>query len=418
MALRSAISLGINLRLVNDKIDDASKEARGRLWWSIYSLEHLLTSMNGRASYVGENLCSVPLPIPAEEESFDQPDIRGLFEDITRRKTHLCPTLFETSSQLQGATGTFWTSELPPSPSLFFLCLVDLSLITQAVINQIYSIEGIRQGTSQTEYLLQKHGLRFDRWLHKLPTCYRFTLPNADPWHIDHTKLDDEAFPHTRERVSLALNYYSARITLCRPCLTQTHTAPNTASPQDPNTRAKLRAAIATECLQAACCLTSILPDSTDVNWLARIAPCWSILHFLMQATTALLLGISYCSFVSPPGTTPPLYQSQSPTAPGTPNPSDPSFAQHPPLLNTDLNVVVTQTKKAFCWLHAMATVDPASRRAFGMCDKVMRRIAPGLRIDLTDWPSRDTLEGGGGDADITMESLEELLNFEGSVSF
>lgn len=90
---------------------------------------------------------------------------------------------------------------------------------------------------------------------------------------------------------------------------------------------------------------------------------------------------------------------------------------QHPPLLGTDLNAVVKQTKKALRWIHAMATVDPASRRAFGMCDKVMRRIAPGLQIDLQDWPSRDTL-GGEGDVDISMESLEELLNFEGSMPF
>ncbi|KAJ5180868.1 hypothetical protein N7492_004078 [Penicillium capsulatum] len=418
MALHSAISLGINLRLVNDRIDDASKEARGRLWWSIYCLEHLLTSMNGRTSRVGEGLCSVSMPIPAEEESFEQPEIRRFFEDSTLRRSRLCPTLFESSMQRQG--GLAWISEFEPCPSFFFYCLVDLSLMTQAVLNNIYSIEGIRQGPSQMEYQLQKYGLRLDRWLHKIPTCYRFTLPDTTPWHIDHATLDDQSDPFTRERVSLALNYYSARITLCRPCLTQTHTTPlaNPSTPHDLSSRAKLRAAIATDCLQAACSLTSILPESADLTWLARVAPYWSILHHLMQATTALLLSISYCSFVHPPGATPPLYQPQSPTAPGTPNPPDSSYGQYPPLLNADLNTAIAQTEKALSWIHTMATVDPASRRAFGMCEKVIRHIAPELRIDLRDWPSTDTLAGGESREDFSMDSLEELLDFAGNVSF
>jgi Fungal specific transcription factor domain. len=81
MALHSALSLGINLRLTDDRTKDAAKETRGRLWWSIYSLEHLITSMTGRPSCVGESLCSVPAPLPYEEETFNQPDAKRLLQD-------------------------------------------------------------------------------------------------------------------------------------------------------------------------------------------------------------------------------------------------------------------------------------------------------------------------------------------------
>ena len=86
MALRSALSLGINLRLTDDRTKDAAKETRGRLWWSIYSLEHLLASMTGRASCVSEGLCSVPAPLPYEEESFNEPSAKRLLQDPALRE--------------------------------------------------------------------------------------------------------------------------------------------------------------------------------------------------------------------------------------------------------------------------------------------------------------------------------------------
>ncbi|KAI3054447.1 transcriptional regulator family: Fungal Specific TF [Aspergillus niger] len=64
MAFRSAMSLGINLRFVDGQTEYPAKEARIRLWWSIFLLEHLLTAITGRASCVGESLSATRLPIP------------------------------------------------------------------------------------------------------------------------------------------------------------------------------------------------------------------------------------------------------------------------------------------------------------------------------------------------------------------
>ena len=100
MALRSALSLGINLRLTDTQTPEAAKEARARLWWSIYSLEHLLTSVTGRASSVTDSICSVPAPFPCEEETFEHPEARRLLQDPTLREAHLRPTLFEASNQV------------------------------------------------------------------------------------------------------------------------------------------------------------------------------------------------------------------------------------------------------------------------------------------------------------------------------
>lgn len=375
--------------------------------------------MHGRASCVGESLCSVSLPIPAEEDMFKQPDIYRLLQDSALRDSRLRPTLFETSGQLRA--GTAWASEFQPCPSLFFYYIVDLSMTAQAVLNKVFSIEGVREGTSEMEYRLQKYGLRLDRWLSKLPANYQFTVADGGPWLVDRVKLDESAF-YSRERVCLALNYYSACVTLCRPCLSQAHTSPLGVSPaatQEMTSRAKRRTNMGSDCLQAACSLISILPESVDVTWLARIAPFWSILHFLMQATTALLLGISSCSFASPPK---PAHkrssfnQPPSPAGPSTANPPSPTL-HYPPLLNTDLNTAIAQSKKALIWIHAMASIDASSKRAFHICDKVIRQIAPGLGIDLQDWPSKETLAEPEAEVDgseMRMDAFDDLIDPDG----
>ncbi|KAJ5935771.1 hypothetical protein N7466_005318 [Penicillium verhagenii] len=408
MALHSAISLGINLRLLDDRTNHASKEARSRLWWSIYSLEHLLTSMHGRVSGVGESLCSVQLPTPVEEEEFDEPEIRRLFQNERANNIEFTATLFEKLNQPSSTPA--WTFTVPTSPSLFFHYLVDLFLISQSVLNKVYSIEGIREGSSQTEYRLQKYATRMDRWLAKVHPSYQFTQPEAGPWRVNHAKLDDESLPHTRERVCLALNYYSARITLCRPCLSLHQRA---TIPAEKMPRAKLRAEMATNCLQASCSLISTFPEQIDIAWLARVTPWWSVLHFLMQSTTALLLALVYCS----------PEKSEQGAQQQAEYPASLSGAPYPSLLESDLKTALAMSRKALSWIHAMASVDMAAYRAFKLCDSVVRRIAPTLDVDLEDWPLAETLAGGeveNGEAfqiDSRMEGLEDLMNFEAAAT-
>lgn len=99
------------------------------------------------------------------------------------------------------------------------------------------------------------------------------------------------------------------------------------------------------------------------------------------------------------------------------------------------------QAKKALLVIHTMASVDPAARRAFLLCDGVVRKLAPALKIDLREWPRVEGLGGGVGvgvgvgsgwermgrmgsrngswmevdvDVDVQVEGLEELVDFDG----
>ncbi|KAJ5730934.1 uncharacterized protein N7483_005442 [Penicillium malachiteum] len=419
MAVHSAVSLGVNLRLVDGRDYDEAKEARCRLWWSIYSLQHLLSSMHGRASSVGEALSSLHLPIPAEEESFNHPDISRLFQDEEARESDLCAMLFEKLSKSHSSPA--WTLSAQPCPSLFFHYMVDLALISQSVLNKVYSIEGIREGSTQTEYRIQKYSIRMDRWLTKLPPCYQFHLPEAGPWHLNHSMLDDETALFTRERVCLAMSYYSGRITLSRPCLSLNYSR-NPGYSVDKSSRDKLRAELAAQCLQASCSLISIFPDKVDIAWLARVTPSWAVLHFLMQSTIAILLGLSYGSFAP----TDSQNLSNNHIHANAHGQTDDSSAgvsgiPHPTLLETDLSTAFAICKKAGCWMYAMASVDAAAKRAFILCDSVVRKIAPRVNVDLNGWPSVALLidemgDKGRGDDDhpiMRMDELEELVDFE-----
>jgi hypothetical protein len=390
LALQSALSLGINLRLTDDRTHNASKEARCRLWWSIYSLEHYLTSMHGRVSGVGESLCSGSAPIPVEEQYFEQPDVQRLFRDHRFREAQLRATLFESNTQSTQTSST-WTSQCNPSSSLLFYYLVDLALISQSVLNKIHSIEGMREGTSQIEYRLQKYSSLMDRWLSKLPSNYQFTMPSPSPWNLNHPKLDNPSAPYVRECVCLAMTYFSARITLCRPCFSHKHSE-NTQNPD--GSRTSLRSDMAKQCFQAACALISILPETPDVSWLAKVTPWWSVLHFLMQATTILLLGLSRAS------------------GPHTP--------MSGLLSEDDLGAAINETRKAFLWIHAMAASDPASRRAFLLIEGAMSKIAALLNVDLKGWPRSSSLataaRGENVDSGGALDGWHELVDLGGGL--
>ncbi|EAW10940.1 C6 zinc finger domain protein [Aspergillus clavatus NRRL 1] len=402
MAFRSALSLGINLRFEDERTHHSSKEARGRLWWSIYVLEHLLTATTGRASCVGEWLTSAPLPIPFEEERFDTPEAVRLFRDPRLRLRHLKLSLFETEDEARAKAQ--WLAGCEPSPSLFFHCLVDLASITQAVLNKVYSIQGLRDTAAQFEQRVRKYSSKMDSWLSKLPAAYSFTTdPNNDTLCLDDIREPRaSSSPFTRERVCLAFTYYSARITISRPCLTPTHIKSSCSSKNTTTTSSSSsytspdppkrphrhkgnqphhphppshRTSISLTCLRAACALIDILPDHPDPVWLARFAPWWSILHYIMQATTALLLGLS--SYPAPPN-------AASASAPDGTSTSTPGSSVAGEATETEtetdptIATVLAHTRKALRWLRRMGGEEAAARRAFVLCERVVRRIVPG----------------------------------------
>ncbi|KAL4878301.1 fungal-specific transcription factor domain-containing protein [Aspergillus karnatakaensis] len=362
MALRAAISLGINLRFKDDKTPYSSKEARIRLWWSIFMLEHLLTSITGRISGCGEELSAALLPMPFEEECTGRnPGLSEIFRDENLQSTRLQLSLCQTEDEASSAAA--WLAKCSPSSTLVFHCIVDLLIIAQTVINSVYSIQGLREHSMKLESRLHGHSRNMDTWLCKVPFPYRFTIsPKDDSFYIP----PDAEF--LRERITLATYYYSARITLCRPCLS--HTPASLQKARDPTSRASFRSLMTLACLRASCSLLSILPDQPDTVWLTSVTPWWAILHFIMQATTALLIGLSI--------------------SPASASEINTDKDDQLPSLNRD--TMIKEAKKAVRWLHHLAFTSTAARRAFALCERVLSRMGGQLGFERSELPTSDSL--------------------------
>jgi hypothetical protein len=383
MALRSAISLGINLRFQDEKTPAASKEARTRLWWSIFQIEHIVTSITGRISGCSEGLSAALLPVPFNEEGADRnPGLSEIFRNRNLRCTRLQLTLFQNQEQVESAAA--WLRKCGPSPALLFHIIVDLHIIAQAVINSIYSIQGLRQSTVHLEQRLHRHSESMDNWLRKIPLHYRFFIsPEDDAFHLPPGAKEAES-DYTRERITLAVYYYSARITLCRPCISHSHSPTTSQKSSDSNSRASFRATMTYTCLRSSISLLSILPETPDTAWLISVTPWWSILHSLMQAITALLVSLATESVENTAGNKPQVDKGAQVTKTN----------------------VISQTSKALRWLHHLGFSSLAAARAFTLCESFVRRMDPSLGFDLGDLASSKEFPSEG---DVDMFGVGDL---------
>jgi hypothetical protein len=101
--------------------------------------------------------------------------------------------------------------------------------------------------------------------------------------------------------------------------------------------------------------MIGLIPELPDPAALYRLSPWWCILHHLMQSTTVLLLSLSFGMM---------------------------HWARE------DAIAVSNTTKKAIRWLHYMSEENLASHRAWTLCDRFIRSIAPNIGLDISDLPS------------------------------
>lgn len=340
---------------MSGQIDPVSKETRTRLWWSIFHLEHLLSGMTGRSTCVDYRALSVYPPAPYDQREFQTPEVAELLSNTTLREERLQWTIYASDSTLQSRNQ--WFSTLSPSQSLYFFHLVDLSIITHVAVTSIYSLTtGKDTGQSGISYYQE----RLQTWLSNLQPPFAFTDPD--------NQLNISR--QSSEQVSLALSYYSSQIILSRPCLT----CPDFMEGCDIRVpRSRFGNATAKTCVDTAMTLTSVFPDTPDMEWLLKMTPWCSVLHFMMQALTILLIQLSVG-----PVQVMATHGAQS-------GQGEDTTAENP-------DAVLGAAKKILRWLHCLAEQDASARRAFKICNSFIRRIAPAKEFNLHGIPSITSL--------------------------
>ncbi|KAL4747047.1 fungal-specific transcription factor domain-containing protein [Aspergillus terricola var. indicus] len=370
-AARSALCLGLNLRAFSEHIDPVSKETRTRIWWTIFSLEHLLSSMTGRVPCLDYRAMSLYPPVPYDEDDFDHPELRTILGMTEKREERLRFTMDVTDEEL--ALRTEWLRSIKPNGSLFFFHLIDLSIITHAAVMAIYSLQSTRvshSGRGQSE--IPHYQSMLQSWASNLHPDFAF---------IDKSKENEPSLSRdSRAQVGLALSYYSSQIILSRPCLTRPDIREGT-NIRFP--RSRFGNNTARTCVNSALALISILPDDPDTTWMLRIPPWWCILHYIMQALTVLLIQLSI-GFV--PDDVARFKKKERQQTEESNRDRSEMYAPE---------AIWNASKKALQWLHCMAKLDPSWRRAFEISEGFLRRIAKAKDLEM------DFLQGIGEESQM-----------------
>ncbi|CAP93026.1 Pc16g03560 [Penicillium rubens Wisconsin 54-1255] len=351
VAMRSAVAMGIHLRSESESISYISKETRYRLWWALYSLDIQLCSMTGRPPNMSLEYCTAFLPAPHREEDFHEDHVsRFIADDHTRRA--LFSSFISRAFKLDGQGNNLHAEPLhhsaiseeddvpriasvastaKPNASVYFLYRLSLTCIGRAALDEIHSPSTASLSWDELESTIAKNNASADDWLAELPHIYHFEKPSPN-------------CPFVRQRTSLAFQFYSIKLIILEPCLRRAIRV----SFDGPCS--KHCQSMATLCMQVAGSVINLLCDKVDVRWLYGYCPWWSIVHYIMQCSTILLVGL---------------------------------------VGQIDLGEIqnaatVRNVKKACGWLFEMSKTDDYSKRAWGIYSRLAAHHNPDLVLPST----------------------------------
>lgn len=344
IATRSSISLGLHLRATHRVLDAQALEARHRLFWSIFSLENLLSDITGRASGLSSIYCSAPPPLASRNMC---PFTNGIPKGRVESASENPPMNWTIDQEYKHLTPQReLTREMEATRELYFFSLVDITSISHAASASVYNREALKIGWSEIQSRIDYYNEIMLDWNSGLPDSLKFDELNVNP----------VLSPRQSYGVSLALHFHSARIILNRPCVTR-----QKGGMSSKGHLSRARKDIEMTCLQSALAILSIFPEEPSTSWF-RCVTWWNILHFLVQSTTIFLINISYLESTKS--------QASSPTSDTRTNqfPTSPPTAFNP-------DTILAAIRKALRWLSYLGKTDASARRAFNLCNNCIHRM-------------------------------------------
>ncbi|KAG9228262.1 fungal-specific transcription factor domain-containing protein, partial [Amylocarpus encephaloides] len=357
LAIRQALSLGLNVRSEAEELTDGEKEHRVRIWWSLYSLECLLNELTGRPSCISDTDISTPLPINMDEVKFasGQPfydqgadvgeNVGGFSSQSSRRGSRTskgtCLSQFPKDSS-KPLIYQYPSARLLVTPSTYFIYRVQLSIISHEVLTNLYCASTIKVRWSVVQSTISRIDQRLLKWDSDLPD--KFTM-DADT--CLQPEWNDIYFV---PRISLAILYNSSRMILFRPCLCRFEDRLN--HQRDPSQDFNQKSV--EECIKAARRMIALLSGpSTSLRKIYAIPSWWHTLHCLCQALSILALEIAF-------------------------------RARHVP---TEAGEIIEDAKRGVSWLSMMASRSISARKAWEVFDKLIRLASPGIDYSPFDMP-------------------------------
>ncbi|EMD64151.1 hypothetical protein COCSADRAFT_171218 [Bipolaris sorokiniana ND90Pr] len=336
IALRSAYSLGLHVRNEDPSANAKKRESLVQIWWSLYSLERMLSIITGRPSIVVDSYCSVPLPMTNPEDGRAEGTTAAYVNIGDTSISHLAPFPVPSNVAANRPVTPQGFAKPSTSPGLYFRAGVQLSIITQNILTSLYSAGTMIRSPSDVQqdstFLCQ----RLDQWVSSLPLELR---PHGDG------RGPSDGF--SRERVLLKFQFCSARILLTRPFLAARR------QPWKDSHDASFSRSMADGCIEAARAIVASLPDDFSSR-IHEDLPWWCLVHHMMQAVSVFLLGLSYPSSTS-----------------------------------CEASVMIHHVRKAISWLQRMQ--GPVAARAHQIAFDCFERVARQYGVDVSDlWDRKE----------------------------
>lgn len=244
-----------------------------------------MSIITGRPSVIVDSCCSVPLPMPVTEEQISD-QMEAAFRMRKRSSTSLIAASHAWSNGYIDPPHTPVGLGTPEANSgSFFKATVQLSIITQSVLNSLYTTSISLRSPTEIQNEMAQMSQRIDQWVLSLPREFNFQDP-----------CNDGNMLFSRERVLLGFQLCGARMMLGRQCL----------RPPKHSWREGAEAAFARRmgdsCIEAAKTVVDTLADKPTVLFVYDQGPWWCIVHHVMQAVSAFFLGLSYPASTSQDG--------------------------------------------------------------------------------------------------------------------
>lgn len=322
-SLRYAHALGLHVRNEDRTVTISKKETLLRIWWSLYSIDGIISTIVGRPSFVIQDFCSVPLPLPLTTLQLSDEALVHQFHEQYRGGSSL-------GDHSQAAS----RADEPPNAGSFLTAHVQASLITQHAMAELYSEKVATKSWKQAQQAVTALCSRLEAWLTSLPSELNFSQPSSD-------------ISLQRERSILQMQYIGIKILVTRPCLCRLDRRMTNQS----KTSDSFNQQTAQVCVGAAVAMADLLPEEVNTTYLYQIGPWWSIVHNIMQALIVLLLEMSYDTAHLP-------YE----------------WIQ-----------ILPPTKKLIRWLRTMSNCNHIAERAYKMTFVVLRRLASKFNIDISE---------------------------------
>ena len=246
---------------------------------------------------------------------------------------------------------TFPVYALPLTSSTYFIYRTQLSIISHEIVTQLYCAATIKERWTDVQDTIHRIDRRLLAWRDKLTTDFDITF--EDTW-----TRPDWTDPNILTRMGLAMQFFSSRMILFRPCLCRFE---GRIKNQSENSKDFNQDAVET-CIRSARKMISLLSwSASSPQKLYAITPWWNTLHYICEALSVLMLEMAF-------------------------------QATHLP---NEAAYILDDAKKGVNWLAMMAEQSVSARKAWEIFDSLIRLVAPMIRWSVFDMPTQAPVPPG-----------------------